>query len=311
MSGAAHSGCLVQAELFDPLGITSAGFGAPSGERDPRGHVSIVTTSDLILARQDDPVYLVQHVSRQDSPAGIAEILQGMPNLMVQWVKSGVRAQQVSRILTAISDAATVRLIQLAEASLGPAPVPWCWVGFGSQARGEQLLGADQDNGMIISDTMLPEHAPWFEAMARAVCDGLNDCGYVYCPGDVMAMNPKWRQTLKVWKGYFHRWITVPEEKALMHNPSRTPSAPAELSNTAAGSAAPTPTAALNDDAFQRYVKMQGGYASPIVTQAWYLPTWYDMYRQSLQYSGTLPRFQPLQRTDRPRLSDAPDYLTS
>ena len=103
-----------------------------------------------------------------------------------------------------------------------------------------------------------------------------------------------------------HLW----QEKALMHNPSRTPSAPAELSNTAAGSAAPTPTAALNDDAFQRYVMMQGGYASPIVTQAWYLPTWYDMYRQSLQYSGTSPRFQPLQRTDQP-LPAAPDYLTS
>jgi CBS domain-containing protein len=32
-----------------------------------------------------------------------------------------------------------------------------------------------------------------------------------------MASNPKWRQPLKVWKDYFHQWITVPSEKALMH----------------------------------------------------------------------------------------------
>jgi len=134
----------------------------------------VVTTSDLILAKQDDPVYLVQHISRQGDVQGMVEVVSGMPMLLVQWVKSGIRAQQVSQILTAISDAITVRLIQLAEEKLGPAPVAYCWTGFGSQARGEQLLGADQDNGLIISDEMCPEHRPWFSAMANFVCDGLN-----------------------------------------------------------------------------------------------------------------------------------------
>jgi CBS domain-containing protein len=32
-----------------------------------------------------------------------------------------------------------------------------------------------------------------------------------------MASNPKWRQPLKQWIKYFTGWITVPEEKALMH----------------------------------------------------------------------------------------------
>jgi CBS domain-containing protein len=84
----------------------------------------IVTTSDLILARKDDPVYLVQHISRQADVDGIRELLTGMPNLMVHWVNGGMRARQVSQILTAISDAVAVRLIQLAEEALGPAPGP-------------------------------------------------------------------------------------------------------------------------------------------------------------------------------------------
>ena len=129
----------------------------------------MVTTSDLIVSRQNDPVYLVQHISRQEDVAGIKALLGGVPNLLVQWVQSGVRAPQVSRILTAISDAVTVRLIQLAENELGPAPVPWCWLGFGSQARGEQLLGADQDNGIVIGDEYQPEH--------RAVVRGTRDAG--------------------------------------------------------------------------------------------------------------------------------------
>jgi len=49
------------------------------------------------------------------------------------------------------------------------------------------------------------------------VCEGLNTCGYIFCPGDVMASNSKWRQPSKVWKKYFRKWITTPKPKALMY----------------------------------------------------------------------------------------------
>jgi CBS domain-containing protein len=176
----------------------------------------IVTTSDLILAKQDDPVYLVQHISRQHDVPSIRDLLAGMANLMVQWVNSGMKAQQVSQILTAISDAVTVRLIQLAEKKLGPAPVPWCWAGFGSQARGEQLLGADQDNGMIIDDSVEADHLPWYREMADFVCDGLNECGYIYCPGGIMAKTDEWRQPLGIWQKTVRRWATSPTPDAVM-----------------------------------------------------------------------------------------------
>lgn len=176
----------------------------------------IVTTSDLILAKQDDPVYLVQHISRQSDLQGMKDLIAGMSNLMVQWVNSGMRAQQVSQILTAISDAITVRLIQLAEQKLGPAPVPWCWLGFGSQARSEQLLGADQDNGLVISDEVQPEHLPWYEQLANMVCDGLDECGYVYCPGEIMAKTDQWRQPLETWQNTVRKWAQSPTPDAVM-----------------------------------------------------------------------------------------------
>jgi CBS domain-containing protein len=176
----------------------------------------IVTTSDLILAKQDDPVYLVQHLSRQSDVAGMKEVVAGMANLMVQWVNSGMRAQQVSQILTAISDAITVRLIQLAQAQWGPPPVPWCWVGFGSQARAEQLLGADQDNGMVIADEVTAEQLPWFTRVAEFVCDGLDACGYIYCPGDIMAKTEEWRQPLAAWQQKVRRWASAPTPAATM-----------------------------------------------------------------------------------------------
>jgi CBS domain-containing protein len=176
----------------------------------------IVTTSDLILAKQDDPVYLVQHISRQHDVFGVQGLVSGMANLMVQWVNAGMQAQQVGQILTAISDAVTIRLIQLAEEKLGPAPVAWCWLGFGSQARAEQLLGADQDNGIVIDDSVQEQQLPWFEQLATFVCDGLNSCGYVYCPGEVMASTLQWRQPLSSWQQKVQRWVSIPTPDAAM-----------------------------------------------------------------------------------------------
>jgi CBS domain-containing protein len=178
--------------------------------------VGIVTTSDLILAKQDDPVYLVQHISRQHDVKSIKELVSGMANLMVQWVNSGMRAQQVSKVLTAISDAITVRLIQLAEDEFGPAPAPWCWTGFGSQARAEQLLGADQDNGMVIADEVAEGDLDWYRQVADFVCDGLNEVGYVYCPGGIMAKTEEWRQPLARWQDTVRKWARAPTPDAVM-----------------------------------------------------------------------------------------------
>jgi len=176
----------------------------------------VVTTSDLILARQDDPVYLVQHISRQHDVAAMKELVAGISNLMVHWVQAGMGAEQVSRILTAISDAITVRLIQLAEQNYGPAPVAWCWVGFGSQARAEQLLGADQDNGIIIAEELAAGDAQWYADVARFVCHGLNECGYPYCPGGIMATTDEWRIPLASWHDKVRQWTRTPTADAVM-----------------------------------------------------------------------------------------------
>lgn len=178
--------------------------------------VGIITASDLMLARKDDPVFLVQHIGRQSSTLELKKVVASMPDLLVQWVNAGIRSHQLSHVLTALSDAITVRLIELAIEQFGPAPVPFCWLGFGSQGRKEQLLGADQDNALLISDEVQPEHQQWFSQLAEYVCDGLNECGYVYCPGNIMATNDELRQPLKAWLKTVDRWMRSPTERAVM-----------------------------------------------------------------------------------------------
>ena len=106
----------------------------------------------------------------------------------------------------------------MAEEKYGQAPVPYAWLAAGSQARQEQLAHSDQDNALIICDSMKPYDDAWFENLATFVCDGLADCGFIYCPGDIMATNPKWRQPSKQWQKYFDGWVDNPSPKALLNS---------------------------------------------------------------------------------------------
>jgi len=183
---------------------------------DDRTVLGIVTTSDLMLARQDDPVNLVQHLGRSLNIETMRTVVDSLPMTMAEWVGAGIKAHQISHFLTAISDAVTKRLIALAKEKYGPEPVPFAWLGFGSQGRAEQLINADQDNGMVIHDSMRPQDADWFKKVSKFVCDGLDACGYVYCPGKIMAMNDNWRMPLKGWRYTVDGWTNQPTSDAVM-----------------------------------------------------------------------------------------------
>ncbi len=180
--------------------------------------LGMVSVTDLIRQEGQNAVHLTGIIHKVKSLEDVIEASKLIPQLHVKLAKLGTTAEHVGKSITAITTAITHRLIEFAEKKLGPAPVPYEWVAAGSQARQEQSSHSDQDNGLIISDEMKPEDDAWFEALAKYVNDGLADCGFIYCPGDVMAMNPKWRQTQSAWNGYFNTWVETPEPKALMYS---------------------------------------------------------------------------------------------
>lgn len=179
--------------------------------------VGILTVTDLMRQEGKNSAYLSSAIRKAQTIEELQRHSQTVAQLQVQLVRMGATAEHVGKGVTSITTAITRRLIEMAEAKLGPAPVAYAWVAAGSQARREQTSHTDQDNGLIISDTLKEEDEPWFEALAAFVCDGLDACGYIYCPGNIMATNPMWRQTERVWASYFDRWINQPEPEALMY----------------------------------------------------------------------------------------------
>lgn len=179
--------------------------------------VGCLTASSLIDAQANSALYLAHGIHEADDVAALAALATRVPQVVDTLTQSGASAHGIGEIVTALTDAVTHALVKLAEAELGPPPVPYAWMAAGSQGRQEQTALSDQDNCLILDDAFSEaEHGAYFDAFARFVTDGLNACGYVYCPGEMMARTPRWRQPLAAWRRYFARWIEEPEPKALM-----------------------------------------------------------------------------------------------
>ena len=207
---------LMMQENIHHLPVTS------DGESDGE-LLGMISRSDFMRHETEHPLYLVGDIGKQTDAAGIATACKRLPELIARQIETNADGEQLGKFITAISDTVTRQLLRIAEAGLGTPPCAYAWVAMGSQGRREQSANSDQDNALILdtgdrdADDAGRKIDEYFAALATIVCDGLDACGYVYCPGDVMASNPKWRQPLAQWKRYFQQWITVPEEKALMH----------------------------------------------------------------------------------------------
>jgi len=179
--------------------------------------LGMITTTDLTEQHSTSAVYLAGDIYKQTTLDGLKQISGRIKQLQQHLAAADASAYSTGHIITAITDALTIRLINLAEADLGSAPIDYVWVAAGSQARNEQTAKSDQDNCLILDDAFDEAvHGAYFKAFSKWVCDGLAECGYIHCPGEMMAMTDNWRQPRHIWVDYFHQWIDQPTPKALM-----------------------------------------------------------------------------------------------
>ena len=178
--------------------------------------VGMITQTDLTRFQAVSSAVLIRDIVGSDNVAEMAAVTARIPQLLVQLVGGNHSHEVVTRLITDIADAVTRRLLALAEEKFGPAPVPYLWLACGSQGRQEQTGVSDQDNCLLLDDAVTESDMSYFHDLAKYVSDGLNECGYVYCPGDMMATAERWCQPLRVWREYFRGWINKPSPEAQM-----------------------------------------------------------------------------------------------
>lgn len=187
--------------------------------KDKNGPPGLVSVFDLLRHYQYNAAYLLSDIHAANDAAALSQLSHHIPTTMQHMVHNGLPPTEVCEAISLVGQEIVHRLLKLAEKTLGPAPVPFAFIVAGSMGRHEQTALTDQDHALILSDEFIrEEHDSYFLQMAQFVSDGMDKCGYEYCPGNIMATNEKWRQPLKNWRQVFRDWIETPQPQALLHS---------------------------------------------------------------------------------------------
>jgi CBS domain-containing protein len=114
--------------------------------------VGVVTNRDLLVAQGQSPFFIVREIAQARFVNQIVQAHRQMPQLIQALINTGAKAQNVTRLLTTVSDTILQKLIGFAIDELGPPPVRFVFMVLGSEGRKEQTLKTDQDNAIIFED---------------------------------------------------------------------------------------------------------------------------------------------------------------
>lgn len=206
--------------LYEAISLMQQGKISHLGVRNQEGMiVSIVSNQDLLQVHKYSVSMIKQQIEKAETWEEAAGVGRRIPELTASLLHAGSDANNLARFTAILFDAMTQKFIQLALGQLGDPPVSFAFIVLGSAGREEQTLATDQDNAIIFEDVEaehLEKTQNWFLGLGMLVCDWLNDAGYKYCHGKIMASNPDWCQPISKWKKNFTAWISASEPQDLL-----------------------------------------------------------------------------------------------
>ena len=179
----------------------------------------VLSNENLLNVHRYSSTFLVDEIAQAETIKEIISSHERLPRIIKSLVDSGAHARNITRITSKVSETVLIKLIEFAIAEIGEPPCGFAFLTLGSEGREEQTLATDQDNAIIIEDVeeeRQEEVISYFLKLSEMVCTWLDQVGYNFCKGEVMAMNPKWCQPLTTWKNYFSRWIIKAKPQDLL-----------------------------------------------------------------------------------------------
>jgi len=181
--------------------------------------VGVLDLADIIHHETQNSLFVVRNIFHCNSQEELEALKPAVAASFIRMVHEDASSHMIGSSMATIGRSFKQRLLELGEKKLGPPPVPYCFLALGSMARDDQFLYTDQDNAMVLDDAFdRKKHDEYFRELAQFVSDGLHRAGYVYCSGDIMATNKRWRLPLAAWKKQFTEWIGEPNAQRLLHS---------------------------------------------------------------------------------------------
>lgn len=179
----------------------------------------VIYSKDLQKSFHSSYLFFIQKIKSAVSVSELSTYHSQLMILVKGLIERHAHIDDITKIITAISDSIFSSVIQLAIKKLGNPPANFSFVVLGSAGRGEQTLATDQDNAIIFEDVDKEKEITtrnYFLKLGEIVSADLNQIGYTFCKGEIMARNTKWCQPLSVWKNYFTEWVTTASPQDLL-----------------------------------------------------------------------------------------------
>ncbi len=185
----------------------------------------VVSEHDLIIAHGNNPAVLFREIQYSNTSEELKKIMQKVDFLLENYLNMEVSSHFVANLIAELNDALTRKAIEIAQQELdlqgvfAPEKATFCWLTLGSGGRREQLLKTDQDSALIFSDVPKEDYEKtknYFLQLAKRVTIILNESGFDFCIGDMMASNPSWCLSLSEWQKLFQEWMNQPNATSLL-----------------------------------------------------------------------------------------------
>ena len=186
--------------------------------------VGLVSEHDWIAFQRRHPAAVIHEIAGAETYDEIAKLKYQSSGLAKRIFEREGNAISLVTLFAEINDRVTKRVIELAlkkfkDEGKGEPPVPFCWIGMGSEGRKAQTVFTDQDNGIIYDNVPSSEEdhtKQWFLAFAEEVVGGLETCGFPRCGGNIMATNPELCLSYEGWQKLFSRIISSVDPAGLL-----------------------------------------------------------------------------------------------
>lgn len=189
----------------------------PVIDRSTGKPIGMVTASDMVRYQRGNVLFLFDELAKTESLYELNRAAWQIPHYFAQHAKKLGDFDVASKVLSQATDIMTRKLITFFQRQHGAAPMSYCWLVYGSQAREDQVMGSDQDNALLLEKRPDEAQEAYFKAMADYVCQGLAKCGIKLCDGNIMASNDALRLGLEDAIEETRRWVAQPTPDAIMH----------------------------------------------------------------------------------------------
>jgi CBS domain-containing protein len=196
-----------------------------------RGEVlGVIVGIDLVAAETRSPFVLRRAIARATNKAELRDAAGQLNSTVIALHRAELAPSQISEVISAVADALTGRMIDLAVESQGPPPAEFCWMSLGSHGRREPVPSSDVDSGMAWRDAPDPDpiaaeprrrlastrSGEYMRGIAAHVADCVRVIGWRLDPHGVTASGAFSASSIEDWRRAIAGWLTRPGDNRVL-----------------------------------------------------------------------------------------------